>query len=173
MELTIKDAFDLFCQENPNVKISKRIFENYWPKNTRLKHDACCLVCCCQYHINIDYMQKLNNSLAKNEKTVKFKNFAKLIDIAICDSKNVSCIVSQCKERKDFPKLNDLGIDNFHGSKKCRKENNDCFKEGHTIKVLQFERTKYTYRRKEKRKVQLVDKELTPPQFLAHLKDKL
>ena len=102
MELTIKDAFDLFCQENPNVKISKRIFENYWPKNTRLKHDACRLVCCCQYHINIDYMQKLNNRLAKNEKAVKFKNFAKLIDIAICDSKNVSCIVSQCKERKDF-----------------------------------------------------------------------
>ena len=80
-------------------------------------------------------MQKLNNRLAKNEKAVKFKNFAKLIDIAICDSKNVSCIVSQCKERKDFPKLNELGTDNFHGSKKCRKENIDCFKEGHTIKV--------------------------------------
>ena len=84
----------------------------------------------------------MNNSLAINEKAVKFKNSAELIDAAICDSKNVSCIVRQCKECKDFPKLNDLGIDNFHYSKKFRKENINCSKEGHTIKVLQFDRTK-------------------------------
>ena len=174
MELTIIDAFDLFCQENPKVKILKCTFENYRPKNTRLKHDARQFVCCCQYHVNIDYLRKLlNNSLAINKKAVKLKNSAKLIDAAICDSKNVSCIVHQCKECKDFPKLNDLGIDNFHCSKKCRKENIDCCKEEHTIKVLHFERTKYTYHGKEKKKVQLVDKELTPPQFLVHLKDKL
>ena len=60
---------------------------------------------------------------------------------AICDSKNVSCIVPQCEECKGFLKLNDLGIDNFHCSKKCRKENIDCSMEGYTIKALQFERT--------------------------------
>ena len=174
MELTIKDNFDLFCWENPNVKISKRTFENYRLKNIRLKCDAHLLVCYCQYHVNIDYLRKsLNNSFAINEKAVKFKNTAELIDTAICDSKNVSSIVHQCKECKDFPKLNDLGIDNFHCSKKCSKENIDCSKEGHTTKVFQFERTKYIYCGKEKKRVQLVDKELTPPQFLAHLKDKL
>ena len=142
MELTIKDVFDLFCQENPKVKISKCTFENYEPKNTRLKRDARHLVCCCQYHVNIDYLQKLLNNLDINEKAVKFKNSGELIGAAICDSKNVFCIVRQCKECKHFPKLNDLGIGNFHCSKKCRKENIYCSKEGHTIKVLQFEGTK-------------------------------
>ena len=79
----------------------------------------------------------------------------------------------QCKECKDFPKLNDLGIDNLYCRKKWRKENIDCSKEGHTIKVLQIERAKYTYHIKEKKNVQLVDKELTLPQFSAHLQDKL
>ena len=37
---------------------------------------------------------------------------------------------------------------------------------------MQFERKKYTYCRKQKKKGQLVDKELTPPQFFANLKDK-
>ena len=158
MELAVKDAFDLFCQENPNVKISKCTFEDYRPENIRLKHDALRLVCCCQYHVNVDCLPKsLNNSLAINEEAVKFKNSAELIDAAICDSKNGSCIVHQCKECKGFPKLNDLGIDNFHCSKncskKCRKENIDCSKERHAIKVLQFGRTKYTYHGKEKKKV--------------------
>ena len=61
MELTIKDAFNLFCQENQNVKISKRTFENYRPKSTRLKRDARHLACCCQDHVNIDYLRKSLN----------------------------------------------------------------------------------------------------------------
>ena len=104
------------------MKISKCTFENYRPKNISLKCDARLLVCCCQYRVNIDYLRKsLKNSLAINEKARKFKNSVEFIDATICDSKNVPCIMGQCKECKDFPKLNDLGIDNFHCSKKCRR----------------------------------------------------
>ena len=135
------------------MKISKRTFENYRPKNVRLKCDARRLVCCCQYHVNIDYLRKsLNNSLAKNEKAVKFKNSAELIDAAICDSNIVSCIVRQCKECKDFPKLNDLGIDNFHCSKKCRKENNHCSKEEHTIKFCSLREQNILITEKKRRR---------------------
>ena len=36
MQLTIADAFKLFCTENEDVKITKRAFENYRPKTSKL-----------------------------------------------------------------------------------------------------------------------------------------
>ena len=48
------------------MKISNFTFENYRPNNIGLKCDAHRLVCWCQCHINIDYLQKLLNiSLAR------------------------------------------------------------------------------------------------------------
>ena len=147
MELTIKDSFKLFCQENQDVHISKRTFENYRPKNIRLKRDARRLVCCCQHHANVDYIRKLLNLLfSANNKTFKFKNSAELVDAPICSQNNISCVVGDCKDCKDFPKLDNLGIEKLHCSKKCVQEDIDCSKEGHTIKVLQFERKTYLYR---------------------------
>ena len=96
-------------------------------------------------------MQKSLNSLAINEKAVKFKNSAELVDAAICDSKSVSCVVRQCKECKDFPKLNDLGIGNFIAAKNAENKILIVLRSD-TMKVLQFERTKYTYHEKEKKR---------------------
>ena len=36
MQLTTADAFKLFCNENEDVKITKRAFENYRPKTSKL-----------------------------------------------------------------------------------------------------------------------------------------
>lgn len=36
MQLTIADAFKLFCNENEDVKITKRAFENYRLKTSKL-----------------------------------------------------------------------------------------------------------------------------------------
>ena len=127
MELNIKDSFKLFCQENQDVHISKRTFENYRPKNIHLKRDARRLVCCCQYHVNVDYIRKsLNLLFSANNKTFKFKNSAELVDASICSQNNISCVVGDCKDCKDFPKLDNLGIEKLHCSKKCVQEDIDC-----------------------------------------------
>ena len=174
MELTIKDSFKLFCQENQNVHISKWTFENYRPKSISLKWDARRLVCCCQYHVSVDYICKsLNLLFSANNKTFKFKHSAELVDASICSQNNISCVVGNCKDCKDFPKLDNLGIEKLHCSKKCVQEDINCSKEGHTIKVLQFERKSYLYTGEEKKKVQLVDKFVTPQQFLDLLKSKM
>ena len=40
----MSDAHKLFLQENENIKISKKTFENGQPKNIKLKRDVCRLI---------------------------------------------------------------------------------------------------------------------------------
>ena len=56
MEIALRKAYQLFVQEHPEVKICRRQFETLRPKNIRLKSNAKCLVRCCVYHTNIEYL---------------------------------------------------------------------------------------------------------------------
>ena len=58
MELTLHYAYKLFTIKHSEVRVSRRCFERKRPKNIRLKKDARCLLCCCSYHVNTDYILK-------------------------------------------------------------------------------------------------------------------
>ena len=62
-------------------------------------------------------------------------------------------------------------MENLKCSKDCVKEGKDC--KDHTIKVRQFEKTIYLHQGKEKKKIALVDKYLTPIELVDLLKSKL
>ena len=70
-----------------------------------------------------------------------------------------------------FPKIDTLAISSLKCSKSCYKENKDCTK--HTIKVYQFQRVAYNHKRKEKKRLKLVDKMITPSDLVLLLKTKL
>ena len=57
-------------------------------------------------------------------------------------------------------------------SKKCIADN-DCSAQNHTLKVCLFERTEYLHTGKTKKKLQLVNKVLTPAKFVDLLKTTL
>ena len=84
MELTLHYAYKLFTIKHSEVRVSRTCFERKRPKNIRLKKDARCLLCCCSYHVNTDYIRKcLKNPGAQTEifqsrgGLVEFRHFNK------------------------------------------------------------------------------------------------
>ena len=164
----IKKAYDPFKVEYPNVKLSCSSSENQRPKNIRLRCYAQCLQCCCTCHTNMDYIRKACNTLfIKNGKQSSFPDNDSLISLALCDKNSIKCIVRVCSTCKTFPKIDTLAISSLKCSESCYKENKDCTK--HTIKVCQFERVVYNHKGKEKKKLKLVDKMITPSELVLLL----
>ena len=140
------------------------------PKNVRLMKDAKRLVCASTYHVNIDHMKKsLNHLLLINDKLL-IKDNADLVDRALSSSDKIACIAGICKSCKNLKKLDELNIEKLHCSKKCVADNEDCSAQNHTLKVSLFERTAYLHKDKAKKKLQLVNKVLTPAKFVDLLK---
>lgn len=173
MEMTLNDAFQLFLKEHPDIKISRRGFEKQRPKHIRLKKDGKRLVCACTYHVNIDYLRKAVNNLLTTNNKPNITDNADLITKAICDPDRISCIAGLCKECKNFKKLDELSIQNLHCSKQCITGQIDCSAENHTIKVNVFERADYLHKGKTKKKIQLIEKNVTPKSLVELLKEKL
>ena len=166
MEMTLFEAYNEFIKEYPNVKVQRRAFEMKRPKNVRTMKDAKRLVCAFTYHVSIDHVRKsLNNLLLINNKPL-IKVNPDLVDRALCSSDKIACIAGMCKYCKNFKKLNELNIDKLRCSKKCVADNEDCSAQNHTLEVSLFERTEYLHKGKTKKKLQLVDKVLTPAKFV-------
>ena len=165
IDLTFFEAYNEFIKKYPNVKVQRQAFEMKQPKNVRLMKDAKRLVCACTYHVNIDHMRKsLKNLLLMNDKPL-IKDNADLVDRARCSSDKIACIAGTCKSCKNFKKLDVLNIDKLHCSKKCVVDKEDCSAQNHTLNVSLFKRTEYLHIGKTKKKLQLVDKVLTPAKF--------
>ena len=107
-----------------------------------------------------------------NDKPV-IKDNADLVDRALCGSDKIACIAGICKSCKNFKKLDELNIGKLHFSKKCVANNEDFSAQNHTLKVSLYERTEYLHKDKTKKKLQLVDKVLTPAKFLDLFKTAL
>ena len=150
MEVTLRNAFTAFKNDNANIKISQRTFEQLRPKYIRLlRRYAQRLQCCCTYHTNIDYIRKSCNNLFL-KKEIPFPDNDALISSALCASNSVYCIMRICSTCKSFPKIDALDITSLKCSKYCIEENNDC--SDHTIKVNQFERVTCIHKEKGKGK---------------------
>ena len=102
-EITLKKAHQLFAQQHPEVKICCRQFESLKLKTIRLKSNANCLVCCCNYHTNIKYIRKpLNHLLILNEKYTLLQNNDLLMSIILYNSKLPKCVFGLCSKFKTF-----------------------------------------------------------------------
>ena len=159
-------------EDNEEVKLSQRCFEQLRPKNIRLRRYAQRLQCCCTYHTNVDYLRKSLNKLhVNNGKPIPFSCNEVLVSSSLCNPMSTLCIMRYCNKCKSFPRIDALEIPSLKCSKSCLRENKNCT--DHTINVKQFERVTYMYKGKEKKKLQLVDKEMKIDEIINLLKIKL
>lgn len=84
MEVTLKNAFQSFKNNHPDIEISQRVFKKLQPKNICLHRYAQRLQGCCTYHTNIDYIHKAyNNLFAKSGKKIPFHDNDALMSATI------------------------------------------------------------------------------------------
>ena len=174
MEVSLFNAYKLFVTEHQGIKVSRGNFEMQRPKHIRLKKDGKRLVCACTYHVNIDHLQKaLNNLLSVNNKPMITDKMQIYLTKDCVILIKISCIAGLSRECQEFKKLDELSIENLHCSKKCMIDQVDCTAKTHTIKVNLFVRVDYLHKGNKKKKIQLVEKNVTPKMFVAVLKEKL
>ena len=169
MEVTLRNSYMQFKEENPTVKIGRRTFEQLRPKHIRLRRFAQRLQCCCTYHTNINYLRRaVNNIYQKNKQQPPFGDNDALMSSSLCSPNSIRCIMRICNECKTFSKIDELGITLMKCSKECFNKENDC--SNHTVLVKQFERVTYMYKGKEKKKLKLQDKMMKLTELIALLK---
>ena len=86
-----------------------------------------------------------------------------------CAIKAAFCILGRCSSCKDFLKLNNI-FEGVKCSKECCQKDVDCITLLHTVKTKQFEKVFYKHKGKEKKKISLVDKDLTFEDFTIFIK---
>ena len=158
------DAYKLLVTEHWDIKVSRRT------KHIKLKKYGKRLVCGCTYHVNIDNLWKAMNNLLSVINTPIITDNADLLN-ALCNSDKISCIAGLCRECQKFKKLGKLVIENVSYIKKCMIDQVDCTAKTHTNKVNLFKWADYLHKGNKKRKIQLVEKNVSPKLFV--LKEKL
>lgn len=103
---SIKEVYAMFCDENPDLKISSSKFFNLRPVNilsfTKMPHN----VCCCQIHENVRFTLK---ALQKADTTFKdlyvddgmHRNF-------VCNQETEKCFMNECDKCKNAVKIKTL-----------------------------------------------------------------
>lgn len=109
---SIKEMYAMFCDENPDVKISLSKFFNLHPVNvlsfTKMPHN----VCCCQIHENVRFTLK-----ALQKADIVFKDLN--VDYGmhrnfVCDLETEKCFSTECSMCKNALKIKTLAskVDN-------------------------------------------------------------
>ena len=171
-------VYDLFKAEHPEVKIKPSLFYSLRPRNVRLAREARRLLCCCTYHQNVEYLRKaIHRVMALNgsQQIIHFTDNTSLTNLIVCDERSIQCIFGQCEKCKGYPQLDVTmeAMKQFKCSKECTKKNIDCFDKKHTIRVLQYERITYQHKGKDKKKIELVDKQLQFDVIIETLRGKM
>jgi hypothetical protein len=97
LQMTLAELYQLFKQEQPNLKVSKTVFSNLRPPNVLLSKSMPHNTCYCKYHENIVlYLQALNKkSSTVPVYSVDFPNSV------VCDKPDSSCWFNECNDCKD------------------------------------------------------------------------
>ena len=111
----------------------------------------------------------LNHLLLINHRP-SIKDNADLVDKALHSSDKIAYIAGICKSCENLKKLGEMNIGKLHCSKICVADNENCSAKNHILIVSLFERTEYLHKGQTKKKLQLVDKFLTPEKFVDLLK---
>ena len=96
LENSLATCFKQFKDAYPNIRLSQSAFESVRPKNIKLHSQATRQVCCCQTHVNIDYLrQTLNLMLRANDRNIVQSN-EDLVNLTLCKEHNLKCIEQRC-----------------------------------------------------------------------------
>ena len=90
--MTVKEAFALFKEENPDVIIKSSKFYELWLKNVLLSSEMPHNVCVCKYHANFNFLVE-----AIHKKVSSFPvNHADLLNLVCCDIESEKCMTNEC-----------------------------------------------------------------------------
>ena len=93
MRFTISEAYKLFCDNNPLVKISRTSFYNQKPDFIQLRAETPVNTCLCTYHEN---MRLLTSAVEK------LPDISGLINRVVCDKSNPNCMMQKCETCKNL-----------------------------------------------------------------------
>lgn len=98
MVYTIKEAYTIFQEENPETKIQIRKFYELRPAFVLPISDTPHNVCVCKYHSNILFILE---AFRKRFKTFP-DDHKKLISEITCDVESENCMMNECPQCKEF-----------------------------------------------------------------------
>ena len=135
LEVSLSEAFQMFKQEFPQYEIGQRSFEVLRPRDVTFAKEHHRQVCCCIYHINLEYSLKVFNQLSANAgENCVFRNVHAMTDATQCN-KNIECIMRDCAA------CGPSNIDSLFFPLKCRPSCPlDCFENNCLVEWLTFER---------------------------------
>ncbi|CAF3406874.1 unnamed protein product, partial [Rotaria socialis] len=90
---TLRELYELFMTENPNITISLSSFQNLRPAYILYKSSIPHNVCVCIYHENIALLLKSLNKHVQGLDTIDLNSFVKLI---VCNDQNETCMFHKC-----------------------------------------------------------------------------
>ena len=89
---TLKEAYSIFCNENPNFQIGFSKFCDLQPQQVKLIQDVPHSACLCSYHDNV---RLLLVALNKHDKTIPTE-FHDFIAKLVCNQESEECMFSIC-----------------------------------------------------------------------------
>lgn len=90
--LSIKEVYQVFKNEHPEIDIHISKFYEFRPKYILLSFEMPHNVCVCRYHANFNFMvQSINENIIHFPKTSK-----DLLEIICCDTKSELCMTNKC-----------------------------------------------------------------------------
>lgn len=93
MVMTVGECYQLFKEENAQIKIGKSLFYASRPKHVRLNSQTPSNMCVCIYHANFEFLLQ---SVSEVVSTVP-KSAKDLMNELCCDTTNEACMTSSCK----------------------------------------------------------------------------
>jgi hypothetical protein len=90
---SLRELYQMFIQENPDIKLSLSSFQDLRPSNVLYKSCIPHNVCVCIYHDNVISLLK---SLSKNIDGYESIDLHTFIDLIVCDSTEELCMFRRC-----------------------------------------------------------------------------
>lgn len=89
---TVSEAFSLFKESHPEIKVGRSTFANLRPDNVKSYRDIPQNVCMCKYHENFEKLVlSLGHALESFPKPVQ-----ELVNVTRCDTTKYECMASKC-----------------------------------------------------------------------------
>ncbi|CAF1310453.1 unnamed protein product [Adineta ricciae] len=95
---SLRELYELFIQENPQIKLSLSSFQDLRPSNVLYKSSIPHNVCVCIYHENVALLLQ---SLGKHIHGFERTDLNSFINLIVCDSANELCMFRNCTRCTD------------------------------------------------------------------------
>ena len=107
MQMTLKEAYQIFLKKNPDLKISFSKFKELRPKNVRLAMDkGMANGCLCEIHCNMTFLAKAIDPTGN-------LHYSDLLNYFVCDASKKDCMLRTCEGCRETTGLPDELVDRF------------------------------------------------------------